>query len=59
LGKRERGGDARSGSEEENHHERMREPDFAAVDGAVARGFDDGEDIVVFGVEDDTFGCCL
>jgi hypothetical protein len=37
----------------------MGEADFAAVDGAVARGFDDGEDIVVFGVEDDAFSCCL
>lgn len=56
---RERLGDARSGSEEEDHDERMGKADFAAVDGAVARGFDDGEDIMVFGVEDDGFGFCL
>jgi hypothetical protein len=32
-------------------HEGMREAHFAAVDDAVAHAFDKGEDVVVFGVE--------
>jgi hypothetical protein len=34
-------------------HEGMWEAHFAAVDDAVAHAFDKGEDVVVFGVEND------
>lgn len=34
-------------------HKGMRKPHFAAVDGAIAGGLDDSEEVVVFGVEDD------
>jgi hypothetical protein len=34
----------------------MREAHFRAVDGAIARGLDDTEEIVVFRIEDDPLG---
>lgn len=37
-------------------HQRMRKPHFGAVDGAIASAFEDGEDVVVFRVEDDALG---
>lgn len=36
-----------AGAEEEHHDEGVRESDFRAVDGAVARGFHDREEVVV------------
>jgi hypothetical protein len=33
-------------------HEGMWEAHFAAIDDAIAHAFDKGEDVVVFGVED-------
>ena len=37
----------------ENVHERVRKAHFGAVDSAIARALDDGEDVMVFGVEND------
>jgi len=34
----------------------MRQAHFRAVDSAIAGGLDDGEDIVVFRIEDDFLG---
>jgi hypothetical protein len=34
----------------------MRKPHFRAVDGAIAGGLDDGQQVVVFRVEDDALG---
>lgn len=34
----------------------MRKPHFGPVDGAIASAFDDGQEIVVFRVEDDALG---
>jgi len=34
----------------------MRKPDFGPVDGAIAGALEDGEDIVVSGVENDALG---
>lgn len=39
--------------EEEDHDERVREAHFGAVDEAIAEGFDEREEVVVAGVEDD------
>lgn len=39
------------GIEKRNVHQRMREPHFGTVDGAIARGFHDSEVICVFGIE--------
>lgn len=39
-------------AEEEDHDERVREADLGAVDGAVARALDDGEQVMVSRVED-------
>lgn len=39
--------------EEEDHHKRVREAHFAAVHDAIADALDEGEDVVVAGVEDD------
>lgn len=37
-------------------HQRMRKPHFGAVDGAITGALDDGEQIVVFRIEDDALG---
>lgn len=42
-----------TGAEEEDHDEGVGEADFGAVDEAVAETFDDGEDVMVLGVEDE------
>jgi hypothetical protein len=42
-----------------NVHECMREAHFAAVYDAISHTFDEGEDVVVFGVEDDFLECRL
>ena len=34
-------------------HQRMREPDFGAVHRAISGGFEDGEIVCVFGVEEE------
>lgn len=34
-------------------HQRMREPDFGAIHGAISGGFEDGEIVCVFGIEDE------
>lgn len=38
-------------------HKGVRKAHFAAVDDAIADTFDEGKDIVVFGVENDLFEC--
>lgn len=44
-------------------HKRVGEADFGAVDSAIAGAFDDGEDVVILGVENDALdrglGCAL
>jgi len=35
------------------------EADFCAVDEAIAHGFEEGEDVMVFGVEDEGLYCAL
>ena len=52
-----------AGAEEEDHYEGVGEADFGAVDGAIAQGFEEGEGLVVGGVEEDVafeggLGCC-
>ena len=42
-----------AGAEEEDHYEGVGEADFGAVDGAIAQGFEEGEGLVVGGVEED------
>ena len=42
----------RARAEQEDHHQGMREADFCAVDGAVAGGFENGEEGGEVGVED-------
>lgn len=42
-----------AGAEEEDHDEGVGEAHFCAVDDAIADAFDEGEDLVVLGVEDD------
>lgn len=41
-------------------HERVRKPHFGAIDGAIARALDDGQEIMVSRVEDDALdgGLC-
>ena len=43
----------------EDHDEGVREADFCSVDGAIAGGFDDGEERGEVGVEDYGFDCFL
>lgn len=45
----------RSLSEQKDHDQRMREADFGSVDGAIAGGFDDGEERGEVGVQNDRF----
>jgi hypothetical protein len=40
-------------------HKRVRKPHFGAVDGAIAGSLDDGQQVVVFRVEDDALGGSL
>jgi len=40
-------------------HECMRKPHFGTVDGAIARALDDGQQVMIFGVEDDALGGSL
>lgn len=47
------------GWEGEGIHQRMRKPHFGSVDGAISRGFQDGEVICVFGIEDNALEGCL
>ena len=42
-----------AGAEEEDHHQRVREAHFGAVDGAVAEGFEEDQGLLVGGVEED------
>ena len=37
----------------------MGKADFGAVDGAIAAAFEEGEEVFVFGVEDDLFNTAL
>jgi len=53
------GADVRAFAEEECHDEGVGEADFGAVDEAIADGFDEGEYVVVLGVEDEGFYYCL
>lgn len=40
-------------------HQGMGKPDFGTVDGAISGGFEDGEIICVFGVEEEGVDCIL
>ena len=44
-----------AGAEEEDHDEGVRKAHFRAVDGAIAGGFDDREERLEGGVEDEGF----
>lgn len=37
----------------------MGKADFGAVDGAIAAAFEEGEEVFVFGIEDDLFHAAL
>lgn len=39
------------GDREGNIHERMGKSDLGAIDGTISRGFDEGKEVVVAGVE--------
>jgi len=53
------GAHVRAFAEEECHDEGVGEADFGAVDEAIADSFDEGKYVVVLGVEDEGFYCCL
>jgi len=51
--------EAQRWEKEEVIHERMWEAHFCAVDGAIARAFNDGQEVMVLGVEDNALDSSL
>jgi len=54
-----KGGVVSVGRPERGLHEGVREADFGSVDGAIAGGFEEGEVVGIFGVQDDAVDVLL